>query len=77
MKHLIQYTILILMITITSCATRTQKEPVLTSDVIARVIDQMTEVMIHDITNPPLAARFFSYACLVMMLSINLALHSS
>ncbi len=64
MKHLIQYTILILMITITSCTTRTQKEPVLTSDVIARVIDQMTEVMIHDITNPPLAARFFSYACL-------------
>ncbi|HEX5025487.1 MAG TPA: vanadium-dependent haloperoxidase [Agriterribacter sp.] len=24
----------------------------------------MTELMIHDITNPPLAARFFSYACL-------------
>ncbi|GAB3905120.1 hypothetical protein GCM10028803_35530 [Larkinella knui] len=24
----------------------------------------MTEVMIHDVTNPPLAARFFTYACL-------------
>lgn len=31
---------------------------------INRVLNQMTEVMIHDITNPPLAARFFSYACL-------------
>ncbi|MBC7919511.1 MAG: vanadium-dependent haloperoxidase [Ferruginibacter sp.] len=24
----------------------------------------MTEIMVHDVTNPPLAARFFSYACL-------------
>lgn len=24
----------------------------------------MTEIMVHDITNPPLAARFFSYSCL-------------
>ncbi|HMH32969.1 MAG TPA: vanadium-dependent haloperoxidase [Puia sp.] len=24
----------------------------------------MTDLMVHDITNPPLAARFFSYACL-------------
>ncbi|OQP56582.1 vanadium-dependent haloperoxidase [Niastella populi] len=64
MKQLIQNITLFLMITITSCTSRTQKEPVLTSDVIARVIDQMTEVMVHDITNPPLAARFFSYTCL-------------
>jgi hypothetical protein len=38
--------------------------PQLTSTDIGRVINQMTELMIHDITNPPLAARFFSYACL-------------
>ena len=31
---------------------------------ISSVITQMTEIMIHDITNPPLAARFFSYSCL-------------
>ncbi len=24
----------------------------------------MTELMVHDVTNPPLAARFFAYACL-------------
>jgi hypothetical protein len=64
MKHFFQNIILFLMIAITGCTTRTQKEPVLTSAVIGQVIDQMTEVMIHDITNPPLAARFFSYACL-------------
>ncbi len=28
------------------------------------VITEMTNIMLHDITNPPLAARFFSYACL-------------
>lgn len=31
---------------------------------ISDVISQMTELMVHDVTNPPLAARFFSYACL-------------
>jgi len=30
----------------------------------ARIISTMTGIMIQDITNPPLAARFFSYACL-------------
>ena len=31
---------------------------------INNVITQMTDLMVHDVTNPPLAARFFSYACL-------------
>ena len=31
---------------------------------IQNVIQHMTDIMVHDITNPPLAARFFSYACL-------------
>ena len=38
--------------------------PKLTNKDISHVITRMTEVMIHDVTNPPLAARFFSYACL-------------
>jgi hypothetical protein len=41
-----------------------QSQPVLTSNDITKVIDQMSGIMIHDITNPPLAARFFSYTCL-------------
>jgi hypothetical protein len=28
------------------------------------VINIMTEIMVHDISNPPLASRFYSYACL-------------
>nr|MDQ3396065.1 vanadium-dependent haloperoxidase [Bacteroidota bacterium] len=28
------------------------------------VIQTMTDIMVRDVTNPPLAARFFSYACL-------------
>ena len=31
---------------------------------VSQVIARMTEIMVHDVTNPPLAARFFSYACL-------------
>lgn len=31
---------------------------------ISHVITAMTDLMIHDITNPPLAARFFAYSCL-------------
>jgi hypothetical protein len=41
-----------------------QKPKPFTATHISEVITQMTEVMIHDITNPPLAARFFAYACL-------------
>jgi hypothetical protein len=52
------------MINLAGCTTRPQKQPVLTAAAISQVITEMTEVMIHDITNPPLAARFFSYACL-------------
>lgn len=46
------------------CINKNQTQPVLTSADITKVIDQMTLVMVHDVTNPPLAARFFSYACL-------------
>jgi hypothetical protein len=41
-----------------------EKQPVLTSQDISKVIHQMSAVMIHDVTNPPLAARFFAYTCL-------------
>ena len=34
------------------------------TDRIGWVIDQMNELMMHDVTNPPLAARFFAYALL-------------
>ncbi|MEO6453493.1 MAG: vanadium-dependent haloperoxidase [Ginsengibacter sp.] len=31
---------------------------------IGMVLTNMTDIMINDVTNPPLAARFFAYACL-------------
>lgn len=40
------------------------KEPEVPQAAITRVVEEMTEIMIHDVSNPPLAARFFSYACL-------------
>jgi hypothetical protein len=53
-----------LIVVLGGCTSSPQKQPVLSPAAINQVITQMTEVMIHDITNPPLAARFFSYACL-------------
>lgn len=38
--------------------------PEVSSQNVSKVITQMTDVMIHDVSNPPLAARFFAYACL-------------
>jgi hypothetical protein len=34
------------------------------SEHISKVVMAMTDLMINDVTNPPLASRFFSYACL-------------
>lgn len=52
-----------LMLILAACS-RSGKQPELTQADITKVIQKMTDVMIHDVTNPPLAARFFSYACL-------------
>ncbi|MBE7171119.1 MAG: vanadium-dependent haloperoxidase [Williamsia sp.] len=41
-----------------------RKPPALSGRCINDVITRMSDVMVHDITNPPLAARFFSYSCL-------------
>lgn len=38
--------------------------PRLSNRDIGKVINQMADVMIHDVTNPPLASRFFAYTCL-------------
>ncbi|MDB5249983.1 MAG: superfamily protein [Segetibacter sp.] len=55
------FTILVICL-LTSCKNRPEKA--LDNKDISSVITQMTELMVHDVTNPPLAARFFSYACL-------------
>ena len=46
-----------------SCTQQKQLPPFSNKD-ISVIITEMTDIMVHDITNPPLAARFFSYTCL-------------
>src|SRR5438309_287500 len=46
-----------------SCVQKKQSPKLRNTDISA-VVTKMTDIMVHDITNPPLAARFFSYACL-------------
>jgi len=46
------------------CKQANHDNPAFQNKAINDVITQMTDLMIHDVTNPPLAARFFSYACL-------------
>ncbi len=54
----------LILIIIYSCRPNETKTAKLDAQDINKAITAMTEVMVHDITNPPLAARFFSYACL-------------
>jgi hypothetical protein len=56
--------ILFLFVLLSGCSANTDKEVRFNSGHITQVLDKMTDLMINDVTNPPLAARFFSYACL-------------
>src|SRR5690554_6873388 len=62
MKHNILSSLLLLII-LGACA---QKQPPVELDnqYIGQVFNKMTDIMVHDITNPPLAARFYAYASL-------------
>lgn len=63
MKRILLFNLIV--ITICACSVgKDQKTSELNSNDISKVISQMTDIMIHDVTNPPLASRFFSYACL-------------
>lgn len=53
-----------------SCNSR-EKELVYSHADIANIIDQVNEVMIHDVVNPPLASRYFSYITLAGMEAIR------
>lgn len=56
------FILFIISVAITSC--QKPRKLILTNSDIAKVVNQMTNVMIHDVTNPPLASRFFAYTCL-------------
>lgn len=55
---------LLLVVCLIGCGKKDEKLPVLAPAIIGQVTSQMTDVMVHDVTNPPLGARFYSYACL-------------
>ncbi|WP_026462257.1 vanadium-dependent haloperoxidase [Adhaeribacter aquaticus] len=46
------------------CKKEAQKQPEFSSIQISQVLAKMTDLMVNDVTNPPLASRFFAYACL-------------
>ena len=62
-NHCILPLIIILLSILFSCKQK-NKTIAITNKDISTVITKMTDIMVHDITNPPLAARFFSYSCL-------------
>ena len=60
-----QYIIIILTVILAvSCQKKEANLPPLGNDDIGKIITKVTEGMVHDVTNPPLAARFFAYICL-------------
>ncbi|MBD0377693.1 MAG: haloperoxidase, partial [Flavisolibacter sp.] len=55
---------LLISITAFGCRQHSKQDVSFSSADISKVITKMTDIMVHDVTNPPLASRFFSYACL-------------
>jgi len=64
MKFRLSAVLLLVFVCCSKCKQPVPHLATLTNKDISHVITRMTELMIHDVTNPPLAARFFSYACL-------------
>ena len=64
-RSILRFTLLFsfLITMFSSCVQQRKSSPFNNKDISA-IITKMTDIMLHDITNPPLAARFFSYACL-------------
>ncbi|MEO6548171.1 MAG: haloperoxidase, partial [Ferruginibacter sp.] len=55
---------LLLMVMIAACKTKSKKENIVPAAYIDTVVRRMSDLMVHDVTNPPLAARFFAYTFL-------------
>ena len=55
--------VLVFMLTF-GCNQHKQSPKSFKSQDILNVLNGMTDLMIHDISNPPLASRFFAYACI-------------
>ncbi len=60
-KHILLIFIILLIL---SCSKKEEKFDDLSPLEINNIIEKMTDIMVHDITNPPLASRFYAYSCL-------------
>jgi hypothetical protein len=58
------FSFLLILAVAAGCKERPEKQLFFSSRQISQVLSEMTDIMVHDVTNPPLASRFFSYACL-------------
>lgn len=64
MKALKFFIILPVIILTAACKQHNYSSESFKSQDILKVLNGMTDLMVHDITNPPLASRFFAYACI-------------
>lgn len=64
MIKLISNTLVIFAMLLGSCGVATKSKEDIGVKHIEEVLRQSTEMMIHDISNPPLAMRFYAYICL-------------
>lgn len=64
MRKKYSFLLLSVLLMITCSCGEAGKSPALSGNDISKVIAQVTGLMVHDVTNPPLAARFFAYTCL-------------
>src|SRR5687768_8661951 len=51
-------------VVVCGCGSKKARGPFPGNMHLTRLVDIMSDIMLHDVTNPPLAARFFSYAML-------------
>jgi hypothetical protein len=55
---------LLVLIAISACKISSRKQSIAPPADIDTVVRRMSDLMVHDVTNPPLAARFFAYSFL-------------
>jgi hypothetical protein len=64
MRKSVRFAVALLLVSVVPACRQSTVEPQITPADIIKVINKMTDGMVHDVTNPPLAARFFAYACI-------------
>ncbi|MBX2840628.1 MAG: vanadium-dependent haloperoxidase [Flammeovirgaceae bacterium] len=65
MKSILNYNlILVLIIFLITCQEEKKNIISLQNKDISKTITKLTDIMVYDVTNPPLASRFFAYSCI-------------